>query len=207
MLLYCIAVTAIMRKAKAVRPQLGTFGLLLVGFVAAMVMDLLEIAWLLLGSYGYVGGHPSVTLFSGHYYQLPLYEPVLVAGVFVLPFSALLYFRDDKGRSWVERGIDSVKATSRQKTALRFLAVAGFSNIVVFVYNVVFATVTLLPGFTWNADVVQNRSYLRSHVCGEGTAYACPGKDIPVPRIGGAHLDPDGKLIVPSGAEITPPAR
>jgi hypothetical protein len=65
----------------------------------------------------------------------------------------------------------------------------------VLLYNLLFALVTLLPTFTWAPDIVQHRSYLRNQLCGSGTTYACPGKDIPIPRRGQPHVNPAGQLV------------
>jgi hypothetical protein len=45
-------------------------------------------------------------------------------------------------------------------------------------------------------DVV-NRSYLMDGICGPGTTYACPGKDVPIPTRESAHVDPQGQLVEP----------
>lgn len=189
-----------MRRAKSRWPRLGTPGLLLVALAVAATLDLVvEIFWVRLGLYTFAGTIPSLTLFEGHYYQFPIYEPVLI-GSWWAAYGALIYFRDDNGNTIAERGIEKICATPRQKTGLRLLALTGVVNLFFLVYNVLFAGISLFPSFRWNADTVNNRSYLRDQLCGPGTTYACPGEDIPIPRVGGAHVDPEGRLVYPPGS-------
>ena len=194
-----IAAAALMRKAKARWPRMGIVGLLGIALLAMGAFDvILEVFWVRLGLYSFAGVIPSFTLFAGEYYQFPLYEPVILGGVFV-GFASVFYFRDDKGYSFVERGVDSLRIGPRMKAWTRFLGLAGFLNLLFFSYNLIFAFISMLPGFTWSSDIVGRRSYLRNQVCGAGTDYACPGTGLPVPTDGGVHISPDGKLVVPPG--------
>jgi hypothetical protein len=88
----------------------------------------------------------------------------------------LRYFRDDRGRSVVERGVDAMVASTRKKNLLRVLAVTGF-------INVVFVTFYNLPiqFFNLHVDTMPTHpTYLRSGLCGEGTPYSCPGPEVPI---------------------------
>ena len=192
----------IMKKAKARWPRLGLVGLYLTAAMSTFVIDLvIEIFWLRTGMYSYVAAIPSFTLFFGKYYQVPVYE-MLLWGLFGWgPIACLFYFQDDKGRTVAERGIDRLNPTARYKPFLRFLAISGFLNVFVFIYSAATAATTLMPSFSWSRDAV-SRSYLTTGICGEGTTYACVGKDLPIPRgSGGTHVTPDGSLLVPPGAE------
>ena len=196
-----LIIAFVMRKAKERWPQVGTVGLFTVCFVMGAIIDLVvESAWVHTGLYSFTGTIPRFTLFSGHYYQFPVYE-LICAGLYYVAFAGLLYFKDDKGRTVIERGIDAIKVRSgSQRAWVRFLAFAGFCNLVILFYNIAFAMFSLYPGFTWNADTVNNRSYLRDQICGAGTTYACPGEDIPIPRRGGIHVSPEGELVDPAAA-------
>lgn len=178
-----------LRKVKARHPQLRGPALMLIALGMGFTLDVvLECFWARIGLYAFTGTIPSLTVFSGHYYQFPIYEAVLMGALFAT-FGCLLYFRNDNGETVAERGLPP------QRTARRFLALAGFANLAILAYNALFAFFTLLPGFTWATDIVENRSYLRDQVCGEGTTYACPGKDIPIPRRGQPHVNPAGELV------------
>lgn len=190
-----------MRRAKAKWPALGVPGLLFVAFLCGAICDfVIEMLWLLMGLYVYAGTIPSLTIFAGKYYQFPLYEMVLW-GLAWGAYGVFFYFVDDKGYTWAERGVDRISASRRQQTVLRLLGVAGFFNLVLAVYTLIFGAISLHPSFRWSNDIVTNRSYLRAELCGVGTSYACPGKDVPIPKQGGSHLGPDGRLVVPDGAE------
>jgi hypothetical protein len=203
-LLPALLLVTVMRRAKARWPLVGPFKLLSAAlFVGGLLDILVEVTWARLGLYTFTGTIPSLTVFSGHYYQFPVYEVILIAFLWT-GFAALLYFRDDQGNTVAERGVDDLRATARQKSGLRFLAIVGYANAALFAYNVCFGAFTLFPSFRWAEDIVQNRSYLRNEVCGASTTYACPGADIPIPRRGGAHVDPNGQLVVPPGAELGP---
>ena len=194
-----IGVVKLMTAVKRRNPQLGNVGLLSVAtFVATVAAFALEgVLWVRLGLYVFAGTIPSVTLFSGHYYQYPLYQPLIAGFLFWVCLGAVFYYKNDRGETLVERGLERLRATSRQKAWLRFLALAALFNLLQIVYALTFGVISLLPGFRWAPDIVNNRSYLRSEICGPGTGYACPGADVPIPRRGGAHLDPEGKLIAP----------
>ena len=204
-LLPAMMFVAVMRKAKARYPRLGTLGLWMVAFAVAFPFDLLlEGSWLRLGLYSFAGTHPSLTVFSGHHYQIPIYE-ILFAGLYYAAYAAILYFKDDKGRTAIERGMDSIRVKPAHKGMVRFFAFVGAVNLIMLVFNVAMAVIGVLPGFTWNSDVVLRRSYLRDGLCGAGTTYACPGVNIPIPRQGRPHVSPEGDLVIPAGVKFPGP--
>jgi hypothetical protein len=136
-----------------------------------------------------------LTLFYGHYYQFPIYETLLLS----LPMTAvtcLRYFKNDRGQTLVERGLHDVGGSGLKRTAIRFLALVAATNVIFLgLYNIPmqwFAMRTTAPV----QDIV-DRSYLLNGICGPGTTYACPGKDIPIPRPESAHVDPQGQLVKP----------
>jgi hypothetical protein len=203
-LLPALLLVTVMRRAKSRWPHFGPFKLVSTALVVGGLLDILvEVTWARLGLYTFTGTIPSLTIFSGRYYQFPVYEVVLIA-ILWTAFASLIHFRDDLGNTLAERGVDDLRAPPRQKSGLRFLAIVGYANVALFAYNVCFGAFTLFPSFRWAEDTVQNRSYLRNEVCGSGTTYACPGPDIPIPRRGGAHVDPNGHLVVPPGVELDP---
>ena len=79
-------------------------------------------------SYGSV--IPQLSLFAGTDHQFPLYETISWAGTYVF-LSSVHFFRDDRGRSLPERGIDAFRVGGdRLKTFLRFLAIVGICSVV-----------------------------------------------------------------------------
>ena len=194
MFLGVVVISAIMRRAKARWPHLGKVGVVLVAFGAALVFDIVaETIWLRTGMYSYPGAIRSLSLFPGKYYQLPLYESVLYVATWTA-WACLRHFRDDKGETMAERGIDDVRGTPRQKTSLRLLAIVGACNVI---YLVGFALPWgwfALHADPWPDDVLK-RSYLTNGMCGPGTRYACPGPGRPNNRPESWHLDPEGGLV------------
>jgi hypothetical protein len=200
--LWVAALNWAMRRARQRWPSLGVFGLFMVALIACAVLDIvLELAWLRTGVYHYGGSIRSVTLFAGHYYQFPLYEAVLAA-LFFSVWAALRFFKNDKGQSVAERGIDEVRATAKQRTGLRLLALIGVLNTSAFFFISVPYNWLGTHADNFPEDVL-NRSYLTNMMCGPGTDYACPGRRVPI-VVGrdSAHATPQGTLVAPKGLPV-----
>ena len=185
----------VMRKAKARWPQLGTFGLVMVCFGVLVGFDLaLEIPWLIMGICAYPGAIEGLTLFHGHYYQFPIYEAFLWGGCWTA-LACIRYFRNDRGETIAERGIERVTASPRHKACLRFLAIAGIFNVIALcTYYLPIGLISGLYGDTWPDDIV-NRSYFTNQLCGPGTEYACPQTDNPIPVRDSGHVDSHNRYV------------
>lgn len=195
---WCIATNWLMRKAKRRWPHLGKVGLVGVAFVASVAFDfVVELAFLRMGLYTFDGAIQSWSVFGGHVYQLPIYEPIAMGALWAAA-SSLRYFRNDKGQSVAELGIDDIRAPSKRKTALRFLSIYGALNVIVLATYTVPTALVSLHGDERPADSYVD--HLTNQMCGPGTDHACPGPKIPLP-LGPrtAHISPDGKLIIPDG--------
>ena len=141
--------------------------------VAGMIVDIVAEGMLILpaGVYTYAGGH--LALFPHAYHKYPLTEAPTV-GAIIAGLGALRYFKDDQGRTMVERGIDKVNASSGRKNLLRFAAITGMINVLVLCcYNIPNAILGA-HSTAWPKDI-QQRSYLTDHICGAGTDRAVPG--------------------------------
>lgn len=197
-----IATNWVMRKAKQRWPSVGNVGLVGICFTLLFVVLVpMEIAYMALGMYTYPSAIEELTLFHGHYYQYPLYEAFLYS-VFWTACSCLRYYRNDRGESIAERGISNVKVSQKKRNGLRFLAMWGVMNIAyISLYNLPVAMVGGLHPDTFPEDI-QKRSYFVQQVCGEGTGYACPGEAVPLQHGNSAHLDENGRLIVPEGVKL-----
>ena len=102
--------------------------------VAVMLFDMvLEMALIrFTGIYAYPGSIRSLSLFAGHWYQFPIYEAIFFGGWWGL-CAVLLYFKNDKGLTWVERGVEKMEFCKRsnfRKGMVRAVAVIGFCQTV-----------------------------------------------------------------------------
>jgi hypothetical protein len=194
---------AVMRTAKARWPGLGPIGLIGVCLAFMAVADFFVegMFFMRLGFWHYGGGH--VSAFGGSYFKYPLNEMIFASTIFST-ITCLRYFKNDKGQTLVERGVDTVRAKPWQRTALRFLAITAASHLAIgLAYNLPQALVGARSA-AWPADV-QRRSYMTNHICGAETDRACPGPGVPLPRPGSAHVNPSGNLVRPSGRGVSRP--
>jgi len=189
-----------MRRAEA-RWHLSTLQLLGVCFLTMCAVDLVGegFIFLPLGFWEYPGGVG--LLFPGTYHKYPINEMLTIATIFTA-ICALRYFKDDHGRTLVERGIDRLRVGGGRKQMLRFFALTGAVHLVLILgYNLPNSVIGA-HSRPWPADL-QKRSYLTDGVCGAGTTNACPGPGVPLFRGNAtAHLGPNGELVVPSGVKL-----
>jgi hypothetical protein len=193
-----------MRKAKSKWPELRNRWLVLGCLGFFITADVLfELPWLRGGIYVYPTAIRWLTISHGHYYQFPIYEG-LCWGTAWTALACLRYFVNDKGFTVAERGIDEVRATPKQRTWLRVLAVAGIFNVLVFaLYSFPLGMITGLYGDNWPKDIA-NRSYLTDGLCGVGTDRSCAGNIDPIPHGKSAYVNQQGKLVVPAGVTVVP---
>jgi hypothetical protein len=171
----------LLRKAKARHPQLGVaaiLGLIVVGLT--IVDSIIEIVLIRTEIYAYPGAIHAVTLFAGETYQFPLTEGFLFGGLGVGAIAALHFFRDDKGQTFAERGIEKIRYGDGAKQWIRFLAVYGF------VHGAFFALYTL-PNqiISVNTDPFPEGypSYMHNGMCVYGfNRDECPGPGVMMPR-------------------------
>ena len=124
---------------------------------------------------------PELTLWAGTDHQFPLYEALSWPGTFII-ISSLHFFRDDQGRSWPERGIDSIRIKSgKVRTLARFAAIAGVCQLAILVtFNIPYQVWGLHAGPVPEAHL--KREWRMSGVCGPNTAYDCGGPTYRPPR-------------------------
>lgn len=190
--------SALLGRARQRWPQMGKAGRVGLCFAFLTGFDLFfEPFMMLTGLYSFPGAIRSLSLFPGRYYQFPVYE-ALYWGATWTAWACVHHFRNDKGETLAERGASGLRVGPRASTAIRLLALIGICNLIyVVTYNVPHA-ITSLYADDWPA-FVDTRSYLTDQLCGPGTGYACPGPDVPIPRRTSAHVDDDGRTLVPAG--------
>lgn len=194
-----------LRKTKARYPKLGLPFALLVTYLAMTAFDLIvEVGfWQAMGLYTYTSS-PGPFLFAGTFMQFPIFEAIMV-GFMVLAMVCLRYFTDDKGHTFVERGIDRVNTTPGKKIGLRLLAlIAGVQVLYFFSFT--------LPTSYWGAhsedwpEQVQNLSYFTDGICGAGTTRLCPSESLPINRGNkSGWIGPGGKFLTREEAKKTAP--
>jgi hypothetical protein len=106
---------------------------------------LIETIWVRTGAYAYREGVPALTLFSGQWYQVPIYLPV-ASGVlwFGIAYLIRYYYLKNGPESTIFRG--SRLLPRRTRTAVRVLAVIGLLDLCLMLDCVVFRLFALLPG-------------------------------------------------------------
>jgi hypothetical protein len=170
----------VMRRAQARWPKMGSVGLTVACFAVMWAFDIVfeGLVFMPLGIWEYPGGHWD--LFAGTYHQFPLTE-VLTVGTLFAVVACVRFFRNDRGETIAERGLDQVKASPRRKDWLRVLAMIGVVHLALFVCYNLPNTWSATHSTPWPADL-QHRSYLNDGICGVGTTNPCPGPAYSIPR-------------------------
>lgn len=176
---------ATMRFVKARFPAISNVKLAAIGIFASMIVDMVLESLLIRfsGIYAYPGSVRSLSLWGGHWYQFPLYEALFFGG-WVGTCSVLLYFKDDKGLTWVERGVEKInlcKNSNFRQSMVRLVAIIGFCQVVELIIYVL-----PMPLVTANADPFPDDlpAFFAqgTGMCGPGTGIACARPDLPIMR-------------------------
>jgi hypothetical protein len=193
-----------MRRMRARWPQMSNAALVGLSFLWGLVVFMvLEIVYMRSGLYGYHAAIPGLTLWYGEYYQFPLYE-ALFAGFWCLGYASLLYFRNDKGQTIVERGIDKMQAGTATKIGLRFLAVTGIATAIYMVsYNIPYWILNVATNEPW-PDSAQSESYWTNGICGPGTDTHCGSSQLPLQMRGTGRFDLQGNFVPAADSPLAP---
>jgi hypothetical protein len=160
------------------RPDLGNFGLLAITLGLCCIFDLIgEGTVVALQIESYYGAQHDLSFFSGTIHQFPVYETLFI-GLLYVGGAALLFFRDDKGRTLIEKGSETNHA---DKGTIQ-LAIVGFFVTVEFLGFMVPINMMALHVDSFPKDA---KSYMTQDVCGPGTPYECPRDGAPLLRKGG----------------------
>jgi hypothetical protein len=193
----------VMRRAKSRWPSLGVPGLLGVLVVFTFFFDIVMEGLFLMpmGLFTYPGAIRSLSLFPGTYHQYPIYEGLLWGGV-QAGFCSLRFFTDDRGRTFVERGLERVRGGAVKRESMRFLAIFAAVSMFFFVFYTLPAQWLAMHADPWPEDI-QKRSYFTMGICGEGTGRLCPHPSLPIDQgTTSAYISPDGKVVLPEGTEL-----
>jgi hypothetical protein len=177
----------IMRKLRVWLPKLSMLGHLPIAFIGLILIDMsTDVPGPMFGIYAYAAAPALGTLWAGTPQQLPMYT-VLAMSCHYMVIGLLRLYRNDRGESWAERGLSELKVSNRVKPWLRYLALVGFCNICYF-------CIYFMPynWFALQADTMPKYpSYMRVDICGKGTPYACPSREVPIPSRRSLAIAPD----------------
>jgi hypothetical protein len=181
-LLVMMIACRLMSAARRRWPDLGVAGMFFIAFLFVGSFDfVVEVTCVHIGLWGYPGAVQNLSIFPGTADQFPIYETLAWGSVWAA-CSVLRFYRDDRGNSVVERGIQDLPLGEKGRGVVRSLAVTAGINVIFAIYNVVMIWTTLLPGI----HAPDYPSYLRDGLCGAGTPYHCIDSNQPIPvRRGG----------------------
>lgn len=139
-------------------------------FLFAIDIVLEGLIFVRLGLYVFPGaGGPMIN--DGHYYQFPLLYALCVTLTWWV-WSCLRYFKDDRGNTIAERGIEHLNLSPRRERGVRFLAIAGVMHVLgLLVFVLPMNLISIHHDGEVPADF-QNRSYLLGGLC--YPAVECP---------------------------------
>lgn len=192
----------IFRKCRARWPTISPLSMWLVSFFPTMVVGTVcEASLMIMGSHSYASAIRELSFNPGKYYEFPVYQGITATLLFTT-WGAMRYFRNDRGRSFAERGVDQLNVPTQLKGTMRFLAVSGAITGIFFVFYHVPNALIAQRGDAWPEDV-QKRSYFVTEMCGAASDVACPDPRIPFPRgEDSIRIGPDGKVVVPNGVTV-----
>jgi len=200
--LMVVIVNWIFRMLRRRWPTISPASMWLLAFVPMMVVGTLwEASFMVMGSHTYASAIRAFALNPGKYYEFPVYQGI-TASLLYTTWGAMRYFRDDRGRSFAERGLDQLNVSARLKGWMRFFAVSGAITGIFFVLYHIPNAMIALRGDAWPDDV-QKRSYFVTKMCGAASDVACPDPRLPFPRgDNSVRLSPNGTLVVPKGVTV-----
>jgi len=177
----CFPVLMMLNKIKEWRPQTSKAGLGAIGILILIALDtLFESLLLRTGVYAYPGGIRAITLFGGQTYQFPMSEGIFYGGFTIGSTMLLLLYRDDRGQTFVERGLERLKIGNTARQWVKFLALFGYVQLSMFL---VFSVP--MQWFATHSDPFPSGypSYMINGLCTYGAqANQCPGPGVLMPR-------------------------
>jgi len=198
----------VMRRAKKIWPNISTIRMIGVIVVFMFFWDIFMegFFFMRIGFYTYPGSIKSLCIFPGHYYQYPIYQGVLW-GLVQASICCLRYFKDDRGRTFVERGVERINGFWNQQ-ALRFLSIFAACSIFFFVFYNIPAIWLGMHAEPWPEDLLK-RSYFTDYMFGDDTGRLSPDPSLPNPVNDQAYIgfDEEGNyyLVMPDGTELLLP--
>jgi hypothetical protein len=163
------------------QPGISKLKLVVLTYLAFAVFDIILESFITRTNlFSYASVIPGLSLFAGTDHQFPIYETVSWSGTYVF-LSCMHFFRDDRGRSLPERGIDQLRIGGHwAKTFARFLAIVGMCQLsILLTYNIPYQVYAM---HSQMSPVYLQQPWRLGGVCGPETNYDCPGPGVPIPR-------------------------
>jgi hypothetical protein len=182
---------AVMRRIQN-KWRVSAPALIAISFVLGGLVDFVfeGVVILPLGFYSYAGGGHWAVMNADTYYRYPLHEMIFVGFLFG-SLACMRYFVNDKGETFVERGLDKVAGSPMKKGLMRAIAVtSGVISIFAVTYHLPVGILALHTA-AWPDDTI-NRSYFTNGICGPQVNLACPGPTVPIARPGAPRPDMSG---------------
>ena len=181
-----------LRGVKRLLPHIHGVRFVIAGFIAMGLFGFVfESIFLPLGFWTYPGGALPL-VFGGHYFQFPANELFHATAVYTV-IAFLRYRINDRGQSFVERGIDQIEGGIVKKSVIRLLALVAAVHVTCLVMYGIPETFWGLNSREYPQDV-KDRSYFMNQ-CGPRMDRACPGPAVPVVRPGSGHVNWSGEFI------------
>ena len=167
----------VMKAARRLWPRLVMPQLFLIAMAFITVAQTgAEVAMVRGEIFAYGGVIRDLSVFAGTRWQFPVYGAFLWS-IGTVSLGALLFRRDQAGRTAVEQGIERLDLGTGASNGLRCLAMAGAANLAILAYYLPFMFVSLYSD-PWPTDFP---SYFSNGICGAETGYACPDPALPIP--------------------------
>jgi hypothetical protein len=180
----CWCSMAAMQSCKERWPRISKPIMIAIALLTGMLLDWAsEQTMVSFQLMAYLSTVPSLTVFAGSLHQFPLYEAFFFGGVIGFT-GVVMYFKDDKGYTWAERGVEKLRIarTRGMKSLLRWLSLMGLFHTAMFLLYSLPMQLFAINGGAFPEHVP---SYLRNGICGPDTPYPCAGPDVPIPRRSG----------------------
>lgn len=140
-------------------------------FLAFVIFDIVIEGYIFMRLGWYV--ETGLAINQGEYYQNP-WRNIILAALMWSMLASLYYFRDDRGQTFVERGLDLSETNTAKGIVLRFFALlAAVQLILTIFYHIPIALHVKYFPAEW-PEAISSKTYFTGHICGYDTPRPCP---------------------------------
>ena len=184
-----VLVLWLLRKYKARKPDASALTMALLIILGLFITDTLaEILLIYSQVYIYPAAIHALTLWPGQWYQFPLTEGLFFGGFGIGVCGLLMYFKDDKGETFADRGLEKTRYNPYKKQLLKFLALFGCTHAGFLMLYTVPSAFVALHSDPYPEDIPPQFFY---GLCAYGIeANQCPGPGVMMPRPTQQFFDP-----------------